>query len=268
MSTTSGGTSPAHDHPLSLIKGIGPTRQQLLRERLSIHTVQDLATASAETIEALFRSAGQSITRSMAAHWIAQARHLAASSDVNGPSGSDPAPVEIAPASDVIPPEQVPPEGSGSKNNLETQPDQPEGTTLSAELITLRMCQIVVVQPPETGIPQMLTERDRSLPGPLLTGQPFQLSVTFELDRLASLPVSPQASYKLQGFLKSLTYPHQVTDLGESAPHFLAGHSPPYSAMIATSGLPPGLYRLQLLITFQDISILFGMHEIPRFQVV
>lgn len=268
MSTASGGTSPAHDHPLSLIKGIGPARQLLLRERLSIHTMQDLATASAETIEALFRSAGQSVTRSKAADWIAQAKHLAASSDTDGPSDGDPAPAQILPAADVVPPDQVPSEGSGSKGKLEPQLDRPEIAALSTEPITLQIGQIVVIQPPETGIPQMVTARDRSFPGSLLNKQPFQISIAFGLDGLASLPLSPQASYSLQGFVKSLTYPHQAIALGESPPYFLAGHRSPYSALITVSGLASGLYRLQLLVAFQGISIPFSLHEIPRFQVV
>ncbi len=272
MSTASGGSSPAHDHSLSPIKGIGPARQQLLRERLSIHTVHDLAAASAESIEALFRSAGQSITRSKAADWITQARHLAKSiqpsPDVNELSDRDHAPDQGSPAASVTPPEPVPPEKIGSEENPEPQPDRPEVTASSAESIALRISQIIVVQPPETGIPQVVTERDRSLPGPLLTEQPFQISMAFKLDGLASLPLSPQASYSLQGFVKSLTYPHQTIALGESALHFLAGHRSPYSATIVVSGLPSGLYRLQLLIAFQGISIPFSMHEIPRFQVV
>ncbi|OKH43861.1 hypothetical protein NIES30_23965 [Phormidium tenue NIES-30] len=250
------------------IKGIGPARQQLLRERLSIHTVQDLAAASAEMIEALFRSAGQSVTRSKAADWITQARHLADSAVSDGPSDSDPVAAQISSGADVISPDQVPSEGNGSKDNPEPQPDRPHATDASAELITLRMGQIRVIQPPETGVPQVATACDRSLPGPLLNKQPFQISLTFELDGLASLPLSPQASYSLQGFVKSLAYPPQTTALGESPAHFLAGHRSPYSALITVPGLASGLYRLQLLIAFQGISIPFGMHEIPRFQVV
>ncbi len=272
MSTASGGISPAHDHSLISIKGIGPARRQLLEERLSIHTVHDLAASSAEAIEALFRSAGQSIPRAKATDWITQAGHLAKSiqpsPDVNQPSDSDRTPEQDSPTASVTPPEEVPPQETMSEDNSEAQPDRPEVTAAPTGPIALRICQIIVVQHPETDIPQVVTERDRSLPGPLLTEQPLQISVVFELDGLANLPLSPQASYNLQGFVKSLTYPHRITTLGESAPHFLAGHRPPYSALISASGLPSGLYRLQLLIAFQGISIPFGMHEIPRFQVV
>ncbi|MBW4480929.1 MAG: hypothetical protein KME14_00150 [Tildeniella torsiva UHER 1998/13D] len=240
--------------------------------------MQDLAAASAETIESLFRETGQSITRSKAADWITQAKHLAESMDSalgsNVPPEDTHRPLQISLAADAKSLENLPPNAvvaepvEVAKDESETQLEQPGVTASTAELIKLRVCKIILIQPPNAGVPQMATERDRSLPSPVLAEQPFQLNVVFELDRLASLAILPQASYSLQGFAKSLTYPHRAIALGESVLHFLAGHHSPYSATIVGSGLPSGLYRLQLLIAFQGISIPFGMHEIPRFQVV
>lgn len=278
MSTASGGSSSAHDHPLNPIKGIGPARQRLLRELLSIHTVQDLAAASAETIELLLRGAGQSITRAKAADWITQARHLTEATnpsfDGSVPLDDEYPPPQISLTADAKSSQNLPPNEfvaehvDVAEDEPKTQIEQPEAIASTAELITLRVCKITLIQPPNTGIPQMATERDRSLPGPVLAEQPFQLNVVFELDGLASVAILPQASYILQGFAKSLMYPHQAIALGESHVCFLAGHRSPYGARITAIGLPLGLYRLQIVITFRAIPVSFGIHEIPRFQVV
>lgn len=63
---------------LTTIKGIGPARQQWLRESLGVRTFQDLTALSADEIESQLKAEGQVTSRRKIDGWLAQARKLAA----------------------------------------------------------------------------------------------------------------------------------------------------------------------------------------------
>ncbi|MEZ4542243.1 MAG: CHAT domain-containing protein [Chloroflexota bacterium] len=71
----------------ALIKGIGAARNQWLRERLNITTVDELAQAAVDVIEAALRADKKSASRADIEWWIAQAQALVA---------GDPAPERVA----------------------------------------------------------------------------------------------------------------------------------------------------------------------------
>jgi hypothetical protein len=66
------------DDDLTTIKGIGPARQQWLRESLGVRTFQDLTALSADEIESQLKAEGQVASRREIDGWLAQARELAA----------------------------------------------------------------------------------------------------------------------------------------------------------------------------------------------
>ena len=71
-------TKPVPDD-LTLIKGIGPSRQRWLREVYQVQTFADLAGLSLDEIEVQLKVTGQVVSRRHIHHWLADARQLAAS---------------------------------------------------------------------------------------------------------------------------------------------------------------------------------------------
>jgi len=61
---------------LTLIKGIGPARQQWLREAFNVRAFQDLAALTLDEIQAKLRASGQIASRQHIDQWIAQAKQL------------------------------------------------------------------------------------------------------------------------------------------------------------------------------------------------
>jgi hypothetical protein len=80
---------------LCQIKGIGPVRQDWLRQSLGVYTFRDLAAWPAEDLEARLREEGEIVSTKEIARWIAQARRLATEGE----------PVSIA-AADEAPPDE------------------------------------------------------------------------------------------------------------------------------------------------------------------
>ena len=64
---------------LTAISGIGPVRQQWLREELEVDTYQDLAAFTVDELEAQMREAGKSVSRSDIEHWLHEAQRLSGS---------------------------------------------------------------------------------------------------------------------------------------------------------------------------------------------
>jgi hypothetical protein len=62
---------------LTRIKGIGPVKQQWLRELLQIHTFRDLSSFSVDEIESKLRVQGHITSKSEIEQWIVQAEKLA-----------------------------------------------------------------------------------------------------------------------------------------------------------------------------------------------
>jgi hypothetical protein len=61
---------------LTVIKGIGPARQQWLRAAFGIHSLQDLAAITLDEIEAKLKASGQIASRRHISQWLAQAKQL------------------------------------------------------------------------------------------------------------------------------------------------------------------------------------------------
>ena len=296
MTQASENSPPRNESGLSNIKSIGPARAQLLQELLAIHTIHDLAEASAHLIEAALREASRPVQHNIIAQWIEHARHLATAdrfSTIEDKTLIKKALVEWQTQTVFTVEFQTRDLADSVARQIRVSCQDPEATASFSErdwrqlqpwmlehvppteppvpqpemAVTLRIGQVIVLQPPDTGTPIVAFPSDRSLSSPLLANQPFELSVSFELPELEELSLPAHSSYYLEGFVKTLAPPHRVIPLGESQLIALVPHRTQYSVSIAKSTLPSGLYRLQLLISFQGVRISFGVHEIQRFQV-
>jgi predicted flap endonuclease-1-like 5' DNA nuclease len=76
-------SSDREDDDLTVIKGIGPARQQWLRGSLGVRTYRDLAALSTDEIESYLKAEGQIVSRSDIEQWIARAQELAAAADLS-----------------------------------------------------------------------------------------------------------------------------------------------------------------------------------------
>lgn len=70
-------TEHGNQDDLTRIKGIGKTRQQWLREKLNVSSLQDLAALSPDKIEAKLKADGQIVSRTTIELWVVQAAQLA-----------------------------------------------------------------------------------------------------------------------------------------------------------------------------------------------
>jgi hypothetical protein len=66
---------------LTVIKGIGPARQQWLRSAFNVHAFQDLAALTLDEIQAKLRESGQIASRHTISQWLVQAKQLMMAGD-------------------------------------------------------------------------------------------------------------------------------------------------------------------------------------------
>lgn len=150
----------------------------------------------------------------------------------------------------------------GQPPNVQASPSLPQAS------LTVGVGQVILLQPPETGMPIVAIAGNTGFSGSLQADQPFQIGVCLEFPELVQQALPPGVSYSLEGFAKTLTYPHRTLSLGKSQPCMLTSGQTHYRAAIAATSLPAGLYRLQILIASQGIDMPLDIHEISRFQVI
>ena len=134
--------------------------------------------------------------------------------------------------------------------------------------LTVQVREVLLFQPPNTTMPMVAIAENIGFSGSLQANQPFQVEVCLEFPELGQWAVPSGVSYSLEGFAKTLAYPHRTISLGSSQPHQLTNNSIRYRNAIAATGLPSGLYRLQILIAVQNVDIPLAIHEISRLQVI
>jgi predicted flap endonuclease-1-like 5' DNA nuclease len=79
---------------LKKLKGIGPAREQWLRDTFHVRTFHDLASLSADEIELQLKAEGKVVTLSTIETWIAEAAHLASQAEHPEPQTAE----EVRPA--------------------------------------------------------------------------------------------------------------------------------------------------------------------------
>lgn len=73
--------SSAHATALTALKGIGPAKQQRLKQALDIQTIEELLNYDAEEIEARLAATGAAISQHEIRQWLSQAQNLVPSRD-------------------------------------------------------------------------------------------------------------------------------------------------------------------------------------------
>jgi hypothetical protein len=160
---------------------------------------------------------------------------------------------------------------TASQDLVESRPNQAEAIlspTRQPPPLTVQVCQVVLLQPPNTSMPIVAIAGNTGFSSSLQANQPFQVGVCLELPDLVQWSLQSGVSYSLEGFAKTLTYPHRTIPLGKSQPWMLTSGQTQYKAAIAAAALPSGLYRLQILIAFQGVDIPLTIYEISRLQVI
>jgi hypothetical protein len=147
------------------------------------------------------------------------------------------------------------------KLQVETQPT----ATLP---VTVEITQIQAFQPPETETPSVIGEAGQPFLGFLRSGEPFALKVCFALAETAAAEVAKrQVTYRAQFYARNLTT-RERTLLGDTEPDTLVETQLSYTAVLPEATLQPGMYRLRVLVTLQDVRMVPGYLEVPLLQVV
>ena len=317
---------PIHAESLDSIEGLDVPTQQYLQERLGIQSLQDLAQASAEDIEAALRGSDVAISMETAISLIDNAQQLLGSAEatvwqtrvsfllkfqtrivegsqqeqiyavcqdsdeakatfpeIDGKAAQDWMVQEYqrfasSSASENLPDdENVTLSMSASDESVHqanvaivSYPPSPEDESFpTTELsLSLNVLKVSLFQPPGARIPIILSNGVHSLPRPLMAREMFDFEIFFELPEMVNTPLPAPVKYQIEGFAKSLDSSGSIISLGESQPTGLRDYESYYETLLPDVSLPPGLYRVQLLINFSGAPIPFGFYDSLQFHVV
>jgi hypothetical protein len=118
-------------------------------------------------------------------------------------------------------------------------------------------------------MPIVAIGENAGFPGSLQANQLFQVRVDLVLPELGQWPLPAGASYSLEIFAKSLGYPNKaIFSIGKSRNNQLIRGQTQYKIEIGAAALSSGLYRLEILVTFQGLDIPLIIYEISRLQVI
>ena len=123
-------------------------------------------------------------------------------------------------------------------------------------------------QPPQSGVPIVITEAGQSFPGFIRSREPFVLEILFRLTGQTLAETSrAHITYQVQASLRNHST-GATTSLVDTPINTLVEDQPAYIATIPGTTLLPGIYRLQVLATLQGILATPGYFETSLLQVV
>jgi len=323
---------------LTVLKGIGSTRQQWLKE-IDIYTLQDLTASSTSDIEIRLKEEGHNVSLDEIDRWQAQAyeylgdiepglpakfeskRTVSEASNVSaeaGVSSSVREIVEIKSKNTTNTPKgaeawkpfasfvvefqshQVTgqaPERRTTAHHIESDRDEtwpgleteqlcrwildqadpniPQSVeeTRPGEVdpavtspVTVDVTQVQAFQPPQTARSIALYRAGQPIPAFVNGGKFFALEVSFNLSGGADLE-KKQVSYQAQFHAHNLSTGKNI-HLGDTQPDNLAQGKLLYTATLPEATLPPGMYRLRILVMLQTKSAVPSYLEIPLFQAL
>lgn len=163
--------------------------------------------------------------------------------------------------------QQIPPRPE-TQAQEQSSPEQALEFADGQQELTVQVREVLLLQPPNTSMPIPAIARNTGFSAPLQMNQPFHIEVYLEFPDLAQRAVPSGLGYRLEGFAKTLTHPHRTIPLGKGLPQLLTSNQTQYRSAIAATGLPSGLYRLQILVASQGVAIPLTIHEISRLQVI
>lgn len=293
---------------LTEITGIGPARQQWLREALGVRTYEDLAALAVEDVESRLRADGQIPSRAAIEKWLRQARELAAAApaEANSPVGED----GWKPFASFVVEFQVRErlgqarqrrtavhymeEDRGASwpgiehkrlcrwmvdqihDEVELELEEPEaapgepapGPPTERIRPRLEIRQLRIFQPPAAGTPGQVVDAGRVFAGRVRGSEPFALEVDVELTGPAAAGV---ARRQVKCTAAAYAYDEaggRSIHLGNSDPRALQPEDHTYTFALPQATLPPGSYRLLVLIQPPSAAVMLPDYiEVPVFTV-
>lgn len=134
--------------------------------------------------------------------------------------------------------------------------------------VKVEISHLWAFQPPQSGVPMVITEAGKSFPGFIRSGEPLVLEILFRLTgQTAADTRRKQITYQVQADLRNYAT-GSTTSLVDTPPHTLVEDQLSYIATIPGTTLLPGIYRLRVLATLQGIRATPGYFETPLLQVI
>lgn len=134
--------------------------------------------------------------------------------------------------------------------------------------VTARITQLCAFQPPQTDTPSAIGEVGRPFQGIIRGDEPFALAACLALAGPAAYEITKkQATYRAQFYACNLPTGER-THLGDTKPETLVEGKLSYTAVLQDVSLPPGMYRLRVAMTLQDVRTAPGYLEVQLLQVV
>jgi len=134
--------------------------------------------------------------------------------------------------------------------------------------VRVDVTQIRLFQPPDAATPTGISQADQPFPGFIKSSQPLALEASLALGELAGVDLTKGVvTYLAQFYARDLSTGVRI-HLGDSMPGRLAEEKLDYTAMLPEATLSPGVYRLQVLATLQEVPAVPGLLDVPLLQVV
>jgi hypothetical protein len=148
----------------------------------------------------------------------------------------------------------------------ETKPAPAIAERLGPYISDLRIFQL-----PVNPLPMRLYQPSLMFPSPIKSNLPFTLELQFgipvpEAEPDVLLELGQPVTYTVECYARSLVG-KEVLTLGKLEPQQLPTQPQPFVASLPAISLPPGIFRLQLLLNLQNISAFPAYFEVPVLQV-
>lgn len=285
---------------LTIIKGIGPARQQWLRQSFGVRTYADLALLLPDQIEAMLKADGQIARRSAVEEWVAQAQTLTGTGSARPllklPSD------EFADwhpfASFVVEIQSREENGRTAATRTAVQHIERDKNATWPGIEREKLCNWIVAQvdaeaqqftqahtlrqpvtapiaptvlhvamlelsqPPHTTV---IYRPERPLPIILCANQPFTTRLTLTLD--PPLSVRTDVAVRVQSYIHGLQSRLELEETAVTT-HHLAPNQETISQKLGSTTLTAGQYRLQLYATLPGSSTPSSYLELPLLQII
>lgn len=149
---------------------------------------------------------------------------------------------------------------------------QPEPEAEKSDLttpVTAEIVQLGLFQPPQTGMPVLVDHAGQGFSSFVQSGESFALAITFQLTGLKGTDIAKQEiRYSAQVYARHRTT-GAIASLGDTEATILVQERPFYTALLPETTLQqPGMYRLQVLVTFQGATVPPAFFDVPMLQVI
>lgn len=146
---------------------------------------------------------------------------------------------------------------------------EPEELALTSPLVS-EIVELRIFQPPRTELLVVIDRVRQGFFGTLRQGESFSLEIDFKLTGLnrANIATNKTIRYCTQVYARHRST-GAIAHLGDTEATIFVQEQPLYTALISEASLhQSGLYRLQVLLTFQEALIPPNIFEVSMLQVI